>query len=91
MSFYYLAAIETERKNYAEALEFIEKGLVKNAHNIKARGLKAVILRKMGRYEEAKAWIEENLRTDPFDYVSGLRKPFRKAVRKTVRKTAWMN
>ena len=74
MAFYYLAAIETERKNYAEALELIEKGLVKNAHNIKARGLKAVILRKMGRYEEAKAWLEENLRTDPFDYVSGFEK-----------------
>lgn len=70
MSFYYLAAIETGRGNYAEALEFIEKGLVKNAHNIKARGLKAVILRKLGRAEEAKAQIAENLKVDAFDYLS---------------------
>lgn len=70
MSFYYLAAIETGRGNLESALELVEKGLVKNAHNIKARGLKAVILRKLGRTEEAKAWVSENLKVDAFDYVS---------------------
>ena len=70
MSFYYLAAIETGRGNLESALELVEKGLVKNAHNIKARGLKAVILRKLGRKEEAKAWCIENIKVDPFDYVS---------------------
>lgn len=70
MSFYYLAAIETGRGNWESALELVEKGLVKNAHNIKARGLKAIILRKLGRTSEAKAWIAENLKLDPFDYVS---------------------
>lgn len=70
MSFYYLAAIESEKGHYEEALEFAEKGLVKNAHNIKARGLKAVILRKLGRTEEARRQIEENLEVDPFDYLS---------------------
>ena len=53
-SFYYLAAIEAGRQNWKSALELVEKGLVKNAHNIKARGLKAVILRKLGKKEEAK-------------------------------------
>lgn len=70
MSFYYLAAIDAGRGNYASALELVEKGLVKNAHNIKARGLKAIILRKLGRIEEVKTWISENLELDPFDYVS---------------------
>lgn len=70
MSFYYLAAIETGRKNYESALELIEKGLVKNAHNVKARGLKAAILRKSGNTEEAKMWCRSNLETDPFDYLS---------------------
>lgn len=70
MSFYYLAAIETGRGNYESALELVEKGLVKNAHNIKARGLKAMILRKLGRNSEALKWISENLAVDPFDYVS---------------------
>lgn len=70
MSFYYLAVIEAERKNYEEALEFVEKGLVKNIHNVKARGIKAVLLRKLGRTKEARRWIGENLEVDPFDYLS---------------------
>ncbi|MDO4620930.1 MAG: DUF5107 domain-containing protein, partial [Lachnospiraceae bacterium] len=71
MSFYYLGCIEARNGHYAAALELVEKGLVKNAHNIKARGLKAVLLRKLGRLAEAKRWTEENLHVDPFDYVSG--------------------
>ena len=57
-------------------MEYVEKGLVKNIHNIKARGLKAAILRKLGRKEEAAAWIEENLKVDPFDFLSGFEKIF---------------
>ncbi len=71
MSFYYLACIAARKKDLRGALEFIEKGLVKNAHNIKARGLKAVLLRSLGRTNEARKWVEENLALDPFDYVSG--------------------
>ena len=70
MSFYYLVCIAAARKEWEQALEFVEKGLVKNSHNIKARGLKAVLLRKMERREEALAWVEENLRLDPFDFLS---------------------
>ncbi|MBQ7918811.1 MAG: DUF5107 domain-containing protein [Lachnospiraceae bacterium] len=71
MSFYYLAAILTKQGKYAHAYELIQKALVKNAHNIKARGLKAYLLRKLGKEEDAKAWIAENLQLDPFDFVSG--------------------
>lgn len=70
MSFYYLAAIDAQKGQYTKAYEHIEKSLVKNAHHIKARGLKAYILRKMGLLEEAKCWILENLQLDPFDFVS---------------------
>ncbi|MDO5292046.1 MAG: DUF5107 domain-containing protein [bacterium] len=70
MSFYYLAAIEAQRNNYESALELVEKGLVKNTHNSKARGLKTAILRKLGKKEEAKNWIKETLNIDPFDYLS---------------------
>ncbi|MDY3249349.1 MAG: DUF5107 domain-containing protein [Candidatus Choladocola sp.] len=70
MSFYFLAAIAAGKGAYEMALELVEKGLVKNSHNIKARGLKAAILRKLGRTEEAKAWIAENKKVDCFDYVS---------------------
>ena len=70
MSYYYLGVIGCIRKQYAQALELVDKGLVKNWHNIKARGLKAVILRKLGRTREAGEWIRDNLAIDPFDYVS---------------------
>ena len=70
MSFYYLACIAARSGEYAAALEFAEKGLVKNAHNIKARGLKAVLLRRLGNMQAAQQWITENLQLDPFDYIS---------------------
>ena len=76
MSFYFLAAIETERGNYESALDLIDKGLVKNWHNVKARGLKALILRRLGRKEEAEAQIAENLGIDRFDYVSRFERYF---------------
>lgn len=71
MSYYYLAAIDAGAGRYGRALCHVEKALVKNAHNIKARGLKAYLLRKTGRAEEAAAWIAENLALDPFDFLSG--------------------
>lgn len=70
MSFYYLAAIACRKKGYEDALYLLDRGLVKNWHNIKARGIKAVILRKLEREEEAQTWIRESLQIDPFDYVS---------------------
>lgn len=72
MSFYYLACIEAMRGDYESALELAQKGLVKNAHNVKARGLKAYVLRKLGRCAEAEETARESLRVDPFDYVSML-------------------
>lgn len=71
-SFYYLASIEARRDKFESALELIEKALVKNAHNVKARSLRTYILRKLGRIGEALASIPENLKVDPFDYVSRL-------------------
>lgn len=70
MSFYYLAAIACRKEEYKNALYLIERGLVKNWHNVKARGIKSAILRMLGREEEACDWIRESLRIDPFDYVS---------------------
>lgn len=70
MSFYYLAAISVRKGDYEEALEHIERSLVKNAHSIKARGLKAAILYKLGRSSDATEWIRKNLALDAFDFVS---------------------
>ena len=70
MSFYYLAAIACRREEYENALYLIDRGIVKNWHNVKARGIRAVLLRKLGRCEEAEGWIRESLDIDPFDHVS---------------------
>lgn len=71
MSYYYLAAIDAKAGKMSRAYAHVERALVKNAHNIKARGLKAYLLRKLGKTEEAGRWIAENLALDPFDFVSG--------------------
>jgi len=70
MAYYYLAAIDAREKKYARAYGHVEKALVKNAHNIKARGLKAYLLRKLGQEKKAALWVAENLELDPFDFVS---------------------
>ena len=76
MSFYYLAAISAKNGQWGDALEFAERSLVKNSHNLLARGLKALVLRKAGKKQEAAAFLEENIRLDPFDYLSRAEQDF---------------
>ncbi len=71
-AFYYLAAIACRRGNYDEALAHVDRSLVKNAHNLKALGLRASLLRLMGRVDEAKQQLRKNLVLDAFDYRSRL-------------------
>jgi tetratricopeptide (TPR) repeat protein len=53
---------------WEEALEQVERSLIRNACNQKARQLKASLLRKLGRKEEALQWIEASLQTDRFNF-----------------------
>ena len=66
-AFYTLAQIDSIRGEWTEALERVESGLVRNWHNHKARQLKASILRKLNRNDEALAWIEESIKIDRFN------------------------
>ncbi len=68
--YYHIACIDAKRGEYDRALEHIERSLVKNGHNLKARALKGLILDSLGRDTEAGEWFDENLRLDAFDYVS---------------------
>ncbi|MGN0990346.1 MAG: DUF5107 domain-containing protein [Candidatus Ventricola sp.] len=68
--FYYLAAIDCRREEYCLALEHIDRSLVKNGHNLKARALRGMILGELGRGAEAADWYAQNLKLDAFDYVS---------------------
>lgn len=70
MSFYFLAVLAMRKGDLEDAMAFIDKALIKNSHNIKARGVRACLLRKLGQIEEARQYCEENLEIDGFDYVS---------------------
>ena len=63
-----LAQIACAKGSYGEALELVERSLIRNARNYRARNLKAAALRKLGRLEEAKAVAEETLRLDFADF-----------------------
>lgn len=66
--YFQLAQLESVRQNWDEALELIDRSLVKNWHNHKARHLKVSILRKSGLAAEAEELIEESLKLDRFNY-----------------------
>jgi len=61
--FYWLALLASGKGDYGEALGFAEKSLIRNWHNMKARTLKAALLRKSG--PDAAAMLVESLRIDP--------------------------
>ena len=70
-AFFHMAALAARRKDFASALEYVDAALTRNTMNVKARGLKAYVLRKLGRTEEAAVVLGENLTVDAFDFVSG--------------------
>lgn len=63
-----LAQIDTSKNNLEKALELVDKSLIRNWHNHKARHLKVILLRKMNWMDEAKALIEESLKIDNFNF-----------------------
>ena len=62
------AKISTAQGRYEDALDEVSRCLFNNWHNHKARALKAAILRKMGKRNEALALIRESLECDLFNY-----------------------
>lgn len=66
--YFNLAQIDCWRGDFDKALEQVDKALIRNWHNHKARHLKTIILRKLGRKEEALAFIEESLKIDKFNF-----------------------
>ena len=62
------ACISTWQGHYEDALDELNRSLIFNSCNHKARALKAAVLRKMGRNEEALSLCEESLKLDRFNY-----------------------
>ena len=67
--YYEAACISVADERWEDALDELERCLISNSHNHQARALKAAVLRKLGRKDEALAWIRESYRIDPFNYV----------------------
>ncbi len=66
-AYFTLAQIDTQRGLYEDALDRVDRSLIKNWHNHKARHLKAAILRKLDRKDEALKLIEDSLAIDKFN------------------------
>lgn len=62
------AQISTLQGRLEDALDEIDRSLIRNWHNHKARALKTAILRHLGRTEEALQLIESSLTIDPFNF-----------------------
>ncbi|MDR2919463.1 MAG: DUF5107 domain-containing protein [Tannerella sp.] len=66
--YYSLAQISCMKGNWETALEEIDKSLIRNWHNHRARHLKTTILCHLGKTEEALSLIEESIGIDPFNF-----------------------
>lgn len=66
--YYSLAQISSSKQNWQEALSEIDKSLVRNWHNHRARHLKATILRHLDKKDEASSLIIESLLIDKFNF-----------------------
>lgn len=65
--YFALAQIDASNELWESALDKIERSLIKNWHNHKARHLKTAILRNLGKAEEAMSFISDSLTIDPFN------------------------
>jgi len=66
--YFQIARIDVLNKKWEQALEVIDRSLIRNWHNHKGRQLKVSILRHLGRTKEASSLIQESLRLDGFNY-----------------------
>ena len=58
----------SEEWRYEFALEHLDRALVTNALNFKARNLKSAALRRLGREAEAETFTRETITLDPLDF-----------------------
>ncbi|EEG74405.1 DUF5107 domain-containing protein [[Clostridium] hylemonae] len=73
--FYWLACLSCRKGLFREALEFADNSLLRGWHNMKARTLKAALLRRLGK--DNTSLLAETVKIDPLDmgtrYENGLR------------------
>ncbi|KPK37396.1 MAG: hypothetical protein AMJ65_14670, partial [Phycisphaerae bacterium SG8_4] len=69
-AYYQLAELSCRKGDFTSALEQIDHSLSTNALNTKALNVKAAILRKLGRFDEAKQIATDILTVDPLDFMA---------------------
>ncbi|MDR1097060.1 MAG: DUF5107 domain-containing protein [Tannerella sp.] len=69
-SYYQLALIESNRKNYGQALEFIKKAYSTNMNDGSITILYSALLRKLNREKEAFALVNKLLEFDPINFAA---------------------
>ena len=67
-AYYELAAIDCRRSDYGAALEHADRALRTNVDHLKARNLKAHVLRILGREAEASEVVRGTSELDPLDF-----------------------
>ncbi len=63
-----LAEIDCRRHDWSTALDHLDRALRANADNIRARNLRALVLRQLGRVVEAEAQLQSAVALDPLDW-----------------------
>ena len=66
--FFEAACISLSEMRLDDALDELNRCLISNSHNHKARALKASVLRLLNRKEEALVWIQDSIAIDRFNY-----------------------
>ncbi|MHC4432977.1 MAG: DUF5107 domain-containing protein, partial [Planctomycetota bacterium] len=69
-AYYQLAELSCRKGDFTSALEQIDHSLSTNALNTKALNVKAAILRKLGKFDEAKQIASDILAVDPLDFMA---------------------
>jgi len=67
-SYYQLAELSCLRGAYSQGFGFIDRSLYLNALSLRAQNLKAVLLRKIGKMDEAAEITAEIMSADPLNY-----------------------
>ena len=75
-AFYQLAVAAVRAQHYPEALKLIDESLLVGAHDLQALTVKAYILRRLGKKEEAAEVIRTIRSIDPLDYMSEFEESF---------------
>ncbi len=66
--YFALAEIDCLRGDFPKALDHLERSLQTNANHLKARDLKAAVLRRLGEPAQAHRLAEQTLALDPLDH-----------------------